>query len=68
MIKTWGKNELKKLVQLGFSLKIKVPQLGSARNLPSSAQLESENSSSGSSLIAMYCDGQVFYELDVKMN
>ena len=35
--------------QLGFSSEIKVPQLGSARNLHSSARLELENSGSGSS-------------------
>ena len=53
--KTWGKNELKKfLVQLGFSSKIKVPQLGSARNLHNSAWLEPENFSSGSSLNSIY--------------
>ena len=45
--------------QLGFSSEIKVLQLGSARlgsarNLHSSARLEPENSSSGSSLIPMY--------------
>ena len=37
--------------QLGFSSKIKVPQLGSAQNLHSSGSLEPENSSSNSSLI-----------------
>ena len=51
IIKTWGKNELKISAQLGFSSEVKVPQLGSAPNLPSLAQLEPENSSSGSSLL-----------------
>ena len=37
--------------QLGFSSKIKEPQLGSARDLHSSARLEPKNSSSGSSLL-----------------
>ena len=50
IIKTWEK-WLKKIFQLGFSSEIKVPQLGSARNIHSSAQLEPENSSSGSSLV-----------------
>ena len=36
--------------QLGFSSEIEVDQLGSAQNLHSSAQLELENSGSGSSL------------------
>ena len=51
-MKTWGKNELKISAQLGFSSEVKVPQLGSAPNLPSLAQLEPENSSSGSSLLS----------------
>ena len=52
IIKTWGKKWVKKIsVQLGFSSEIKVPQLGLARNFPSSARLELENSSSGSSLL-----------------
>ena len=51
MIKTGGKNELK---NFGFSSKIEVPQLGSARNLPSSARLEPENFSSGSSLVSTF--------------
>ena len=46
----------KNLVELGFSSKIKVPQLGSALNLYSSARLEPENSSSGSSLILRYLE------------
>ena len=56
MIRTWGeKMSLKKIsVHLGFSSKIKVHQLGSARNLHSSARLEPENYSSGSSLQNMY--------------
>jgi hypothetical protein len=57
IIKTLGKNGEKKIeifCQLGFSSKIKVPQLGSARNLHSSARLEPENSSSGSSLVVTY--------------
>ena len=37
--------------QLGLSSKIEMPQLGSARNLPSSARLEPGNFSSGSSLV-----------------
>ena len=57
--KTWGISEFKKFAiffingncRLAFSSKIKVPQLGSARKLHSSAWLEPENSSSGSSLV-----------------
>ena len=41
---------LEKKCQLGFSSKIEVLQLGSARNSHSSARLEPEKSSSGSSL------------------
>ena len=37
-----------KKIQLGFSSKIEVPQLGSARNLQSLGSLEPENSSSNS--------------------
>jgi hypothetical protein len=40
--------------QFGFSSKIGMPQLGSARNLHSSARLEPENSSSGSSLLIIH--------------
>ena len=40
--------------QLGFSSEIKVPQLGLARNLHSSARLELEISGSGSSLNYLY--------------
>jgi hypothetical protein len=40
-----------KKIQLGFSSEIEMPQLGSARNLHSSARLKLENSSSNSSLV-----------------
>ena len=50
-------NQCLKKFQLGFSSKIKVPQLGSARNLQSSGSLEPENSSSNSSLVSMYSRG-----------
>ena len=57
--KNLGKNEFAifwhtycRKCQLGFSSKIKVPQLGSARNLHSSGSLEPENSSSNSSLLS----------------
>ena len=44
-------NQCLKKCQLGFSLKIEVPQLGSAQKLHSSGSLEPENFSSNSSLV-----------------
>ena len=45
---------IKEKIQLVFSSKIKVPQLGSARNFHSSGSLEPEKSSSNSSLDLPY--------------
>ena len=51
------------MVQLGFSSKIKVPQLGSARNFHSLAWLEPENSSLGSSLFFRFLEKQTQDEI-----
>ena len=65
--KTWEKyffwHTYCQYCQLGFSSEIEVPQLGSARNLHSSARLELENSGSGSSLLISMIKCLYFFEL-----
>ena len=56
-----------KKTQLGFSSEIKVPQLGSARNLHSWGSLEPENSSSNSSLLSRLCNYDTIKDSDSKV-